>query len=223
MAGRVPPTATILAGVNLQQVRASPLYRRLPPAALALTEALAGARSVLVASDGGNYLILTRGEFRQAPPGATLLDPGLAAAGSPGWVQAAKSQHGVSNGMLARAAPLAGTAEIWMAAAGNANLPLSGNGENLNGLLHETEYTTLTVRLTDEVAMEAIGMCRRPESARHLEETVRSFVTLGAAATKRQPALSGLLRRIRVSSDGRAVHVTLAAQAGELEELFKVF
>jgi hypothetical protein len=71
--------------------------------------------------------------------------------------------------------------------------------------------------------MEAIGMCRRPESARHLEETVRSFVTLGAAATKRQPALSGLLRRIRVSSDGRAVHVTLAAQAGELEELFKVF
>jgi hypothetical protein len=223
LAGRVPPGATILAGINLDRVRASPLYRQFPPAVLAVLESLGGARSVLVASDGAHYLALTRGEFRQPPSGATLLAPGLAVLGSPDWVQAAASRQGGTNGLLARAQPLAGTAEIWMVAAGSANLPVSGNGENLNNLLHATEYTTLSVRLGDEVAIDAVGMCRGPESARHLEETVRTFVTLGAAATKRQPALSGLLRRIRVSSDGRAVHVALMARAEELEDILKLF
>jgi hypothetical protein len=110
-----------------------------------------------------------------------------------------------------------------MVAAGNANLPVSGNGENLTGLLHATAYATLSVRLTDQVALEVVGMCRGPESARHLEETVRAFASLGAAATARQPAVSGLLRRIRVSRDDRAVHVTLAAAPAELEPLFRLF
>jgi hypothetical protein len=216
----VPAAATILAGVNLERLRTSPLRQQLPPEALEFLASLGEARTVLVASDGANYLALTRGGFREAPAGATLLGKGLAAAGSPAWLRAAESPHGrpaaASNGLLARAEPLARAADIWIAAAGNANLPVSGNGENLNRLLHSTEYATLTVRLTDQVSLDAVGMCRGPEPARHLEETVRAFLTLGAAGTGRQPALSSLLRRIRISRDDRTVHVTLVAQAAEL-------
>lgn len=223
LATRVPAAATILAGVNLERVRRSPLHRELPPAALAFLEALGGARSVLVASDGGNLLVLTRGDFRQAPPGATLLGPGLAAAGSPDWVRAAASQPAPgagTNGLLERAEPLAAAADIWMVAAGSANLPLTGNGENVARLLHATEYVTLTARLTDQVALEIVGMCRGPESARRLEETARSYAMLGAAGTAHEPVTSGLLRRIQVGRDDRAVHVTLVAQAAELRAFF---
>lgn len=222
MAGRVPSAATILAGVNLDRVLASPLRQQLPPAALAFLESLTGARAVLVASDGGRYLVLTRGDFRQAPAGATLLAPGVAAAGSSDWLSAAVSRHngGAANALLARAEPAAATGDIWLVAAGSATFPLSGNGDNVNRLLHATQYSTLSVRLTDQVSLDAVGVCRDPESARHVEETARAWVTLGAAGAARQSAVSGLLRRIQVSRADRAVHVTLVAQASELKAFF---
>ena len=226
LAAFVPSGTTILAGVDLERLRASALRQQLPSAALAVLESLGAARSVLAASDGVNYLLLTRGDFRQAPAGATLLGQGLAAVGTPDWLRAAASRHGRpdagANGLVARAEPAARSAEIWVAAAGNANLPVSGNGENLNRLLHTTEYATLTVRLTDSVTIDVLGICRGPEPARDLEETVRAFISLGAGATARQPALSALLRRVRVVRDDRAVHVTLVAQPAELATVLKL-
>lgn len=224
LAALVPPEATILAGVDLERVRSSPLRQQFPPAALAFLDSLAAARSALVASDGSNYLILTRGDFREAPKGTVLLAKGLAGAGSPAWLYAGAARHsGVSNALLARAESVAVSTDIWIAAAGNANLPVSGNGENLNNLLHSTQYATLSARLTDKLALEVIGTCSAPEPARHLEETVRAFVGIGAGVTARQPELSGLLRRIRVTRDGRAVHVTLAVPAAELQAVLKLF
>jgi len=221
----MPAGASILAGVNLERVRASPLRHQFPPTAVAFLDSLGAAQSALIASDGGNYLVLTRGDFKQAPLGSTLLGPGLSALGSPDWVRAANAPHnpdGPRNALIPHAEPVAASADIWMAVAGNANLPVSGNGENLNRLLHDTEYATLSVRLNDGVSIELVGMCGGPEPARHLEETVRSFVMLGAASTARQPAVSGLLRRIQVTRADRAVHVTLAAQAAELETVLKL-
>ena len=224
LASPVPAAATILAGVDLDRVRTSPLYRQLPPAASGFLDALGPARSVLVASDGARYLVLARGDFREAPSGAALLGKGLAGMGSPDWLEAARHGGGGrgKNALLARAAPIAASADIWMVVAGAASLPVSGNGENLNNLLHATEYTTLSVRLTDKVALEVVGICPGPEPARHLEETVRAFVNIGAGATARQPAISGLLRRIQVTRDGRAVHVILVAQAAELQTVLKL-
>jgi hypothetical protein len=65
-------------------------------------------------------------------------------------------------------------------------------------------------------------MCPGPEPARHLEETVRAFVSIGAGTTARQPAISGLLRRIQVTRDGRDVHVSLVAQAADLQTVLKL-
>lgn len=223
----VPSGATILAGVNLERVRASSLRPRFPAAARTFIDSLGGAGSVLVASDGSDFLVLTRYANGQAPSGATLLGPGLAALGTPGWLRAATSQRrhraADTNSLMERAEPLAAAAGIWVVAAGNAHLPVSGNGENLNRLLHATEYATLSVRLTDRIALDAVGTCSGPESARHLEETVRAYLALGAAGTARQPALSGLLRQVRVDRDDRAVRLTLVAQASQLEPLYKLF
>lgn len=219
----VPGDASILAGANLARVRSSVLYPALPAAAKAFLEPLHDANTLLIASDGGRFLALARGRFREAPAGATLIASGVAAAGSGEWVQAAsKGGHGGGNPLLAYAAQAADAGEIWMVASGKASLPLSGNGENVNRLLHATQYAALTLQAPQQVTLEAMGMCRTPEIAQHLEETLRAYATLGAAGTSHQPALSALLRRIRVTRDDRAVHMTLTMAPNELQTVFQL-
>jgi hypothetical protein len=227
VAAWVPPGAVALAGVDLDRLRASPLYRQLPPAAVAFLEPLREANSWLFASNGSDYLAFSSGSFRQAPPGATLLAPGLAAAGSPGWLRVAVARHRsgsqAGSALWERAETLAAAGEIWMVAAGNASLPVNGNAENLNRLLHTTEYSTLSVRLAGVMELEIVGMCATPESARRLEETVRAFFTLGAAASTREPALASLLKRIRIARQDRAVHLNLSVEPADLEQISKLF
>lgn len=220
LAARAPATATILAGVNLETVRSSPLRKQLPPAAAAFLESLNGARRVLFASDNSNYLVLTRGAL---PAGATSLGPDAAAMGSPEWVRAAAHSTTISNGLLVRAEPLASGADIWVAVVGGVKLPLTGNGENLSGLIQTTEYSVLTVRLSDSVELALTGVCRDAESGRRLEETVRAMITLGAAGTAKQPAISGLLRQIRLTRDDRTVHVTLTVPIEQMGTVLKLF
>ncbi|HEX3744790.1 MAG TPA: hypothetical protein VHW09_12700 [Bryobacteraceae bacterium] len=223
LAACIPDSATILAGVHLDRVRNSPLRQQFPPTAAAFLESLGATRSALIASDGARYLVLAHGDFRVAPAGSTLLARGLAAAGSPDWLHAATVRQAAGrNWLLPHAENIAG-ADIWMAAAGNAHLPVTGNGENLNGLLHATQYTTLTVGLSDPVTLELVANCSGDEPARHLEESVRALANIGAGVTARQPELSGLLRRIRVTREGSAVHVTLAVPAEELPAVLKMF
>jgi hypothetical protein len=220
LAARVPAPATILAGVNLETVRASPLRKQLPSAAAAFIDSLNGARRVLLASDNSNYLVLTQGA---APAGATSLGHEAAAMGSPEWVQAASHSTAIANGLLVRAEPLASGADIWVAVVGGAKLPLTGNGENINGLIQTTEYSVLTIRLADRVELALTGVCRDAESGRRLEETVRAMITLGAAGTAKQPAISALLHQIRLTRDDRTVHLTLTVPIEQMETLLKLF
>ena len=227
VAARVPTDAVALAGVNLDRLRASPLRQRLPPAALAFLEPLRDADSLLFASNGADYLFFASGAFRQPPAGTTLLAPGLAAAGSPAWLRAAgarrQSPSEVPSPLWQHSQPLAAAGEIWIAVAGSANLPVTGNAENLNRLLHTTQYSTLSLRLANSMELAVVGMCATPESARRLEETVRAMFTLGAAASSRQPALAGLLKRVRVSREDRAVHLNLSAAPADIDQLLKLF
>jgi hypothetical protein len=223
ISARVPAGATILAGVNLDRLRASPLHEQLPPAALALLEPLRDASFLLVAANASDYVAISRGSFHQAPAGATLLAPGMAALGSPDWLRAVGTSHQPEAPLLQRAEPLAATSELWMVTEGNANLPLSGNGENLNRLLHMTQYTTWSVRLTNNVTVEAVGMCDGPETAQRLEETVRAFLSLGGAANARRPEMRALLKRIQLRREDRTVHLSLTAEPAEMEQLFKIF
>jgi hypothetical protein len=226
-AASVPPGAVIVAGINLGRLRSSPLHQQLPPAALALLEPLRTADSLLFASSGSDYIAISRGSFRQAPAGATLLEPGLAAAGSPGWLRAATARQRSAatgpNALLERAEPLAKASAIWMVVAGSATLPVSGNAQNLNSLLHTTQYATLSVQLANSVTLAATGECGTPGAARHLEETLRAFVSLGSAGSAHQPAVASLLRRIQVSREDSVVRLNLQAQPADLDLLFKLF
>jgi hypothetical protein len=201
LAAQVPSAATILAGVNLERIRNSPIGSKLPPIVSQFLDAWKEARTALVASDGANYLVLS---------------PGRPAMGVPDWVRAAVSPHGPTNPLLPRAEPLAADSDIWIVAAGSANLPLTGNGENLARLVHTTEYTTLRVKLADEIAIEIAGVCGSDQIARQLGEQLRGFLMLGTAAAGRQPALSALLKRIHVTREDRVVHVKLTASPAEL-------
>jgi hypothetical protein len=226
MASCLPPDTVILGGVDCQRLRASPVYPKLPAAAAALLEPLRPATYLLLASNGRDYLAIGRGPFGQAPPGATLLAPDLAAAGSPDAVRAATARHrrGVTGAALvALAEKLASGREIWIVAMGNATLPVSGNAENLNRLLHATEYATLAVRVTDGIEAEATGVCGTAEAARRLEEELRAMASIAAAAEARQPAIAAQLRAIQVSREERTVRVDLRADAAGVEQLLRLF
>jgi hypothetical protein len=215
MATSIPANTLLLAGLNLDDLRASPLYPKLPPAARALAEPLRDAAYLLLASNGKDLLSIARGRFREAPPGATLVAPGLAVAGSPDSVRAAIAQHKASRDgapdLLARAASLADGKQIWMVARGGVPLPVAGNTANLNRLLRNTEYAAITARIGSRIEIEATAVGRTAEAGREFEENLRAILSLTAVANARQPDLVALIRSIQIRREDRTVRAALSA------------
>lgn len=170
MASSIPADTLLLAGLDLDALRASPLYPKLPPAVRALAEPLRDAEYLLLASNGKDLLSIARGRFREAPPGATLVAPGLVAAGPSDSVRAAIAQHQTGRGgapdLLIRAASLADGKQIWMVARGGVPLPAAGNAANLNRLLRDTEYTAIAARIDSGIEIEATSVGRTAEAGR---------------------------------------------------------
>jgi hypothetical protein len=226
MAASIPADTLILAGVNLDEIRASPLYAKLPPAVRALAEPLRDARYLILASNGKDIVAIARGPFREAPAGATLVAPGLAVTGSPGSVRAAIAQHKTGrNGapdLLARAASLADGRQIWMVARGGVPLPVAGNAGNLNRLLRNTEYAGIAVRLGSGIEIEATAIVRTAEAAREFEENLRAILSLTAAASARQPDLVALIRSIQIRREDRTVRVSLSGGPDAADRLLRL-
>lgn len=144
----IPNGAVAVAYADLNQMRSSPLYSRLP-----VGGDLRDASSVLVVFDGASW-----GMAVERPSGVQLT--GLT--GKP---------HGGQE-LLKRAAL---DAPAWLVARGDVTLPLPGNLANINRLLHQTEYTSVAARGSE---IEATAECRSPEAARHLEENIRALASL---------------------------------------------
>ena len=225
MAASIPADTLILAGVNLDELRASPLYPKLPPAARALAEPLRNARYLLLASTGKDIVAIARGGFREAPAGATLVAPGLAVTGSPDSVQAAIAQYKTGrNGapdLLARAASFADGRQIWMAARGGVPLPVAGNAANLNRLLSNTEYAGIAVRLGSGIEIEATAIGRTAEAAREFEENLRAILSLTAAASARQPDVVALIRSVQIRRKDRTVRASLSGGPDAADRLLR--
>jgi len=217
----VPSGTTILAGAELDRLRASPVYPHLPESAKALLQPFAEARSVLFAADGGSLLAILQGPFHTPPSGATMATPGIALAGPAEAIHAALAQQksGVSGAtaLLARAQPLRGANEIWVVMRGGNALPLTGNYANLNRLLRNTQFTTLTMRLTDPVALAATAETGNDAAASEIEQTLRAMITLSAAAAPRD---ASLLHSIRIQRQGGSVHATASVPVSALGSLF---
>jgi hypothetical protein len=210
----VPPSAIALAGVDLDQLRASSLYPKLPAAATTFLEPFRGAHSLLVASSGVELLTVARGVV----PGATQPAPGLALLGSPALIAEATAPHAIA-AILTPAETVAAGNPIWIAVRGGAPLPLEGNLANANNLVRVADFLTLSVRLRDVLDLELTARCPSPEAAIQFEQRLRALVSLAAAANVRQPEIAGLLRGLQLRRDDRTVRATLSAAPDALAKL----
>lgn len=221
LASCIPPGTRVLAGIQLDRVRSSPVFQKAPGTVLALLEPVRNASSLLLASNGKDLLWAARGNFSTAPPGASLLSSHLAIAGPPSLVQAATAQHAsgrTGTPALTGQAELIGTQPIWAIARRGTVLPLSGNAANANRLLAMADYTTLVVELNSGLALHAGGHCQSEEQAKHLEQTVRGFLSLARAAA-RDSDLGGLLATVQIRRDGLTVHADAPVPPEAIEKL----
>ena len=221
----VPPGALVLAGVRLSQLRASPLYSKLPPSLLAFAEPVREASDLIIAYSRDGILLLARGSFRQTPAGATLVAPNVAAAGSDAAVRAAAAQHRLGRtgapALLDRAEPLARDNPIWLIAQGGATtLPLPGNWENLNRVLHSTDYVIAAAKVDSHIDLRASGICRDAAAGRELEDTIRAMLSM-ATAVARDPTTAALLRSIQLAIDGRSVTVSVSVSQAQSEQFLQ--
>jgi hypothetical protein len=218
----VPADTTVLAGLDLERLRASRLYQKIPASVTPLLQPFHDCRYLLLTLRESGYLILGQGSFREAPPGATLLAPGLMAAGSSEAIQAATAQfrsgRAAVNTLFEPAGQLAAANEVWIVADGRTTLPLTGNAENLNRLIHYTQHAAVAVHLGDGIQADFTGLCSNPENARELEESLRAFVTLAVAGVGTQSPLAARLRSIQVTRDDRTVHAGFSADAAGVDE-----
>ena len=219
----IPADTLALAGVNLELVRASPLYGRLGPAAAAFLQPLREAGYALIAYNGREVLAVAKGAFRSAPPGAVLLAKDLAIYGSPDAVRAATAQRKTgSTGarwLLDHGADAQRFGQIWAVARGGGALALPGNAANFSRLLSMTESATFAAKLNGSIEFRGDGVVRDAASAQRLEENLRGLVSLAVLAAARNRALSAPLRALQVSREGATVHVTLSAAPEEAAAL----
>jgi hypothetical protein len=210
-----------VAGIYLDRLRGK---ERLPPAWSLVLDPFRGANLALLAYNGSDILVVASGRFASAPPGAVLLKPELALAGSPAAIRAATAQHATGRTgvpyLVAQAAPVIDR-DLWAVVRGSTRLPLPGNGANLNRLLALTEYTTASAALgsaDSAIRLEADGHCATPESARGLEERLRALITFGKAAAN-APDLASLLASTELRREGSVVHLSLAASPQAVQQL----
>jgi len=213
----IPAGTLVLAGVDLGALRATPLYSKLPAAAVAIIGSLNSASSALLAYNGKDLLVIAQGQFTQPPPGAALAAPGIALFGSPELTAAAIAQYRThatgAPALMALSEPIAKGRQIWIVTQGGFPLPLTGNAANLSRLLKNTESVTITANVAASLTLAITALGRTPDSARAIEETVRADVTLAAAAETRQPDLANLLRSIQIHRSDRTVRISLSADA----------
>ncbi|MDR3702731.1 MAG: hypothetical protein P4L56_24005 [Candidatus Sulfopaludibacter sp.] len=211
LASYIPAGTMALGGVNLQQLRASPWYPRLPRAVTALVEPYGTARSLLAAYSGNDLLLVSSG-------------PSLT--GSPAAMRAAQAQHRTGTtgapDLLAQAQTVAAGNQIWVVVRGDAALPLTGNAANVNRLLRNMEFAAITVGVhaTIEFAVTARG--RTSDAARRFEETLRATLTMTTAAEAKNANLAALLRTIQVRRDDRMVHATLSTNTETARQLLEM-
>jgi hypothetical protein len=148
LAARLPSNAAMVAGIDVDALRNTPLFAKLP-------DSFREASAVLAAFDPPNLVTVAR-------VGGRVTVTGPASNGPPPDL----IRHATTG------------APIWVVARGNAALPLAGNLANLNRLLEQTDYTRVTARVGERVEFEAAGVCRSDAAAEHLEQNIRAIASL---------------------------------------------
>ena len=225
LASCVPADTVLVAGLNLDQIRATPLYRSVLPEVLNGIQSLRDTSYLMIAYNAHDLLFLGRGKYTEAPPGAALISNDLVISGPAESMRAAIAQHqkGVTGSprLLDLAAGIAGGRQVWMVAQGGVAFPLTGNATNLNRILHLTEYVTLTAQMDSRIQIDATGLGRTSDASRQLEDSVRAILTFAAAGSARQPEIAQMLKAVEIRRDGLTVHATLSTSAETAEKVIR--
>lgn len=249
LAAFVPPDAQALAGVRIDRIRATPLYRkiaarnRLP--AFPEFRAESGIdpdrdlQDVLLASDGKSVLAIARGTFPAKPPGElsgggrpaiAFVGTHTALAGPAPVVRAAldryrSGRHSAPRDLLARVEALPGDSQIWAVTLGWSGasaeaLGEMGNAANLDRILRSVESASLTADLRAGLHATATGDCRTDQDAKTLAESLQALLALArASVSTRQPDMEHVFAGVRVTQAARSVKVTFEVPEDLAEKL----
>jgi hypothetical protein len=173
------------------------------------------ASQLLIAWNGSDLTIVERGLFKTSPADATMVEPGLAVAGSPNRIAAAVAQHrsrptGAAS-LIDYGAAIGGRSAIWLAVRGGTALPLSGNLANLNMLLDDADNASAALDLGAQATLRFAARGRTGASAARLEERLRGFLSLATAAETHRPEIARLLTAAQIARNGREVTASLTA------------
>jgi hypothetical protein len=217
------PDTVAIAGIRLDQLRAGPLAEAFPAEWLAPLSQFTQATQVWAGYDGKDLLVIARGPFPPAPPGAVLVGPGFALAGSSSAIQAAQQRRASvpdsASRLLEKAEPLQNQ-PIWAVIRGDARLPLHGNGANVIRALEFTQYTAASARWNSAIELSLTGYCATAKKAQDLEESLRAMVTLGRKAA-RAAGLKATLESVRMDRQQTKVLVSLTAPAAVIREMLR--
>lgn len=249
LAAFIPSDAMALAGVRLDQIRATPLYHklasenRLPKFNAFATESGVDlnrdVRELLLASDGENLLAIARGTFTGKQPPYTrnpdeaiaFPDKTTALAGPAASVRAALNQYKAGGhpprDLLARAEALGADAQIWAVVVGwkgaaPDRLRSMGDLSNVDRMLRAVNDATMTIDLRNGIHASITGDCRAEADARNLADSLRGLTALARmAAQRKQPDLERALSAIQVNQQGGVVRVSADIPEELAEKLIK--
>ena len=239
----VPPDSIVLAGIHLDQLRATSVYRKLSAQhRLPRFEAFESGTGIdperdvhelIVAYDGQNLLWIARGAFQvkeqgsQQNNGVTVVDKDTALAGPAALVRAAidrsRSGHeGAPGSLTVQLAALPGDPQIWAITSGWTGLrpdTLSqmGNAANLDRVLRAAQSTTLTADLRAGVHAAVAAECRTEPDAQNLSAQLHGLVGLLRSVPKNRPDLLRAFDGVQVTQQARSVkvHVDIAEDVVE--------
>jgi hypothetical protein len=227
MASCVTNDAVALAVADLDKLRASPFLAGLSGTARSLLTEYSTDSKLLVAWNGTDLLLVERGLFKTPPPGATIVEPGLAVAGSPNRISSALAQHQTGSagapGLIDYGSEIGARSALWLSVRGGKSLPLGGNLSNLNVLLQDADFAGVALDLGDAATLRLSARTRAAQSAERLEERLRGFLSLAQEAEIRRPEFAHLLAATRIERSGRDVTATLAASPDALSKLLAGF
>ncbi|MGO9232048.1 MAG: hypothetical protein ACLQKA_22870 [Bryobacteraceae bacterium] len=227
MASCIGNDTVALAGADLDRLRASSFTAAMGKSVHELLERYGSDAKLMIAWNGSDLLIVERGLFKTPPEGATAIDLGLAATGSPSRVSAAVAQHRAGStgapGLLDYGSGIDARSAVWLTVRGGRMLPLGGNLANLNLLLQDADFAGAALDLGEQATLRFGARGRSAESAARLEERLRGFLSLAAEAEIRRPDIARLLHAARIQRNGRDVSATLTASPDAMAKLLSGF
>jgi hypothetical protein len=245
LASLVPPDTTMLVGVRMDAVRATPLFKELAQQEMrsSLDEFTAefgldprrDISELLIASNGKDVLAMARGKFDMAkkpPMGVALLDGSTAAAGSPDAIGALLSRRKAHSGGLPAALrekikSISIPNQIWAVSLGwnaalDSAIPEKGNMANLRRVFRTVDSFTVAADLRLGLNLAASGMCRSDQDARTLADAFHGFIGIGRLSTPdNQPDLLKVYDAIKVDQNQRSIGVKAEIPMNLLEKFLK--